>query len=78
MRITLLILIIFGFSFQIESQNNTDTLFHPKQKIGFGISNIAPTIGVLMNDSNPFPKTMQYMAEYHQEIDSALYIRFGV
>ena len=78
MRIILLILIISGFSFQIESQNNTDTIFHPKQKIGFGISNIATTIGTLVNDSNLFPKTIQYMAEYHQEIDSTLYVRFGV
>ena len=78
MRIILLVLMLSGFSFQIKSQNNTDTIFHPKQKIGFGISNIAETIGVLINDSNPFPKTIQYMAEYHHEIDSALFIRFGV
>jgi hypothetical protein len=77
MRIILLVLILSVFSFQLKSQNNTDTIFHPKQKIGFGISNIATTIGVLINDSNPFPKTIQYMAEYHHEIDSALYIRFG-
>ena len=78
MRIILLVLILSGFSSQIKSQNNTDTLFHPKQKIGFGISNIATTIGALVNDSNPFPKTIQYMTEYHHEIDSALFIRFGV
>ncbi len=45
MRIILLVLMLSGFSFQIKSQNNTDTIFHPKQKIGFGISNIAETIG---------------------------------
>ena len=78
MRIILLVLILSGFSIQIESQNDTDTLFHPKQKIGFGISNIAETIGVSLNDSNPFPETIRYMVEYHHEIDNALYIRFGV
>ncbi|MDC0338833.1 hypothetical protein OAN33_04790 [Flavobacteriales bacterium] len=78
MRIILVIFILYGFSTQIESQSDTDTIFHPKQKIGFGISNVAKTIGVSLNDSNPFPKTIQYMAEYHHEIDTALYIRFGV
>jgi hypothetical protein len=78
MRIILLVFILSGFSTQIESQSDTDTIFHPKQKIGFGISNIAETIGVSLNDSNPFPKTIRYMVEYHHEIDTALYIRFGV
>ena len=78
MRIILLVAILSGFSTQIEGQSDTDTIFHPKQKIGFGISNVAKTIGVSLNDSNPFPKTIQYMVEYHHEIDPTLYIRFGV
>ena len=76
MRIILLVAILSGFSTQIEGQSDTDTIFHPKQKIGFGISNVAKTIGVSLNDSNPFPKTIRYMAEYHHEIDTGLYHSF--
>lgn len=77
MRIIILVLLVYGFSIQIKSQNEVDTIFHRKQKIGFGISNIAKAIGVSLNDSNPFPKTIRHMVEYHHEIDTNLYIRFG-
>lgn len=78
MRILVLVFILSGYATQITSQAYKDTIFHPKQKIGFGISNVAKTIGVSLNDSNPFPKIIRYMAEYHHEVDTALYIRFGV
>jgi len=77
MRIILLIFILSLFSTKGISQD-IDTIFHPKQKIGFGISNIAKAVSVSLNDSNPFPKAIRYMAEYHHEIDTALYLRFGV
>ena len=78
MRLILLVFILSIISIQIDGQDEIDTIFHPKQKIGFGISNLVKTIGVSLNDSNPFPKTIRYMVEYHHEIDSALYIRFGI
>ena len=78
MRVILIVFILSIISIQIDGQDDIDTIFHPKQKIGFGISNVARTIGVRLNDTNPFPKIIRYMAEYHHEIDSALYIRFGV
>jgi hypothetical protein len=78
MRIIFLVFILYGFTSQIDGQDDIDTIFHPKQKIGFGISNLAKTIEVSLNDTNPFPKTIRYMAEYHHEIDTKLYIRFGV
>lgn len=78
MRILILVLFLSFFSTQASSQAELDTVFHPKHKIGIGISNIAKTIGVSLNDSNPFPKVIRYMAEYHHEIDTGLLIRFGV
>jgi len=77
MRISFLVFIFLVFSSNCTSQD-IDTIFHPKQKIGFGISNIAKTVEISLNDSNPFPKVVRYMAEYHQEIDTAVYLRFGV
>ena len=67
---------MFSSNFFCQTQE-VDSVFHPKQKIGLGVSNIGEIVHVSLNDSNPFPKTIRYVAEYHHEIDTNLFVRFG-